>query len=340
MSFSLQKANFWKRISAFMFDAILAFCLMLGVAIGVSFAMDYDAKFAQLQTVRAEIEIQYEFDQNGISFDMSEEDYNKLDETKKQIYDEANKAFLQDKRTVVAFREMLIIALINVSVSLLVADTIIYFVVPILFKNGQTLGKKCFGLAVVRSNGVKISIPNLLARSLIGRFAMETMVPLTIIAMMLLGVLGIVGTITLILFVVLEIGVMIYTKTNSCVHDLLTDTVVVDMASQQIFESQEARIEYEKEEAARKAAEQEDNQHPVAIGVFAPKTTPDVKEVAPQPTHAETTETAQAEQAENVENNQTETYTESTEMKEAEKPAPAIETAEKSAENPVEETEA
>lgn len=303
MSFSLQKANFWKRISAFIFDAILTFCLMLGVGIGISFFLDYDSKVADLKAVRAEIETQYEFDKYGLTFDISEEDYEKLDDAKKEIYDQANNAFLKDPRTGSAFRNLLVLAIANVGASLLVADLVIYFVVPMLFKNGQTLGKKCFGIAVVRTNGVKLTPSVLLIRSVIGQFAMETIVPLTIIAMMLLGTLGFVGTVTLFLFAALQVGVMIYTKTNSCIHDLLTDTVVVDLISQQIFENQAARTEYDKAEAARKAAERE-GERPIATGIFAPKTTPaPIKtstENAVQPTPVNETETQQTEAAQPV----------------------------------------
>ncbi len=274
MTITLQKANLWKRISAWLFDAVLTFCLMLGVAIGVSYMLDYDSKVAVIKDVRSDIETQFEFDKYELSFDISEEEYEKLDDAKKQIYDEANKAFLQDGRTVVALRELLILVLCNVAVSLLVADLVIYFVIPLLFKNGQTLGKKCFGLGVVRSNCTKVTPPVLLVRALVGRYAMETIVPLTIAGMMLLGILGIVGTITLLLLFMLEIVVMIKTSTNSCVHDLLTDTVVVDTSSQMIFENKDALYEYVRAEEAKKAAEAEQDR-PVATGVFAPKHTDD-----------------------------------------------------------------
>ena len=56
--------------------------------------------------------------------------------------------------------------------------------------------------------------------------------------------LNIVGIIVLALFFILQIGVMIATQTNSSIHDLLSDTVVVDFASQQIFDSEEELIAY------------------------------------------------------------------------------------------------
>ena len=37
---------------------------------------------------------------------------------------------------------------------------------------------------------------------------------------------------------------MIATKTNSTIHDILAKTVVVDLSSQMIFDSEEAMIDY------------------------------------------------------------------------------------------------
>ena len=90
---------------------------------------------------------------------------------------------------------------------------------------------------------------------------------------MLLRFLGIVGTITLILLLILEVVVLLVTKTNSSIHDLLSDSVVVDAHSQKIFDSLEQLAEYEAAEAARAAAEAEGERKPIATGIFAPRAT-------------------------------------------------------------------
>ena len=48
------------------------------------------------------------------------------------------------------------------------------------------------------------------------------------------------------MFLVLQIGVILITKTNSCIHDLLANTVAVDLSSQMIFDSVDAMNEYKK----------------------------------------------------------------------------------------------
>lgn len=270
MSFSLQKASFWKRISAFLFDATMMLVLSLAIMIGLHAILKIDAKIDQLEAYRVEYATKLELNLN-----ITTEEYDALTKEEQKAYDdkllELNKQMSQDEEVMNLNASIITSISITVTVSLLIGTAIWYFVIPLFFKNGVTLGKKIFGLAVIRTNGVKLTNPVLFARALIGFYAIETMFPLTLIFMTLFGSLGIVGLVTVGLFLVLQIFVLAYTKTNSSIHDLLTDTVVVDMASQQIFETQDERTEFDKAEAARKAAEAEGDR-PVATGVFAPHT--------------------------------------------------------------------
>ena len=53
--------------------------------------------------------------------------------------------------------------------------------------------------------------------------------------------------------------VMIFTtKTNSMIHDAISDCVVVDMASQMIFEDEKSMIEYKAKKAAEEVARDKD----------------------------------------------------------------------------------
>ena len=132
------------------------------------------------------------------------------------------------------------------SVGILVAYIILELIVPICFKNGQTIGKKIFGIALMRVDGVKLSGVALFARTILGKYTIETMVPLYIVLMIAIGAMGLTGTIVLFLLLILQIGLVIITKTNSAIHDVLAVTVAVDLASQMIFESEEAKIAYKK----------------------------------------------------------------------------------------------
>lgn len=256
MSFSLQKANFWKRISAYMLDTVLLITLVMGLVLAMSAILKCDY-YIDEYTARQN----YHATEIGVNINISNEDYEALTEAEKTDYDakyeQWEKALQEDEqaRKLAAQRDTRL--LISVTVSILLGDLILYFAVPLAFKNGQTLGKKVFGLAVIRSNGVKVTAPVLFIRSMIGLYVIETMFPFMLVILFFAGVLGIVGLITLALLGILQIAVMIMSRTNSCIHDLLTDTVVVDFASQIIYETQEELIEQQKAEAAEKAAQTE-----------------------------------------------------------------------------------
>lgn len=253
-SITLQKANFWKRISAWLLDFILLTIVATGFALVVSTFCGYDSVSAAYENKQIEYEQQY-----GIDFNITEETYNAFTDAEKAYYDETSliawEAFNKDvevqKLTELLFNLWMII----IAFSLFFACLVLYFIVPLFFGYGQTLGKKIFGLAVVRTNCVKATNPVLFIRAMIGLYAIETTFPALIILMILFGVLGLAGTLVLLLMLVLQIGVLISTKTNSSIHDLLTDTVVIDFASQEIFETEEDLItrkqQLHEEEVAR-----------------------------------------------------------------------------------------
>ena len=168
-------------------------------------------------------------------------------------YETAADALEKDENVLATYSVIVSLSLVILSFSVLLGILSIYFIVPLFFKNGQTLGKKIFGLAVIRSNLVKVSTPVLFARTLFGMYAIETMFPLFLLAMLYFNLMGGVALITIGLLFVLQVAVLIVSKNNSSIHDLLSDTVVVEFASQRIFETQEALEEFIKEQQAIEA---------------------------------------------------------------------------------------
>ena len=253
MSLSLQKANLWKRISAWMFDIILAAILAIGVASGISGIVAYDKYTDQLTQHYVQA-----FQEAGIEkyLDITQEEFDALSEEEQAKINNAAIAYSKNENVQNITRRQFYLSLVIVGGGLLIARLVLYFAVPLFFGNGQTLGKKIFGTALMRTNSVKITTPVLFIRTIFGQFVIETMFPILILTMIYFNVLGGIGLITLLLFGVLQLGVMIATQTSSAIHDLIADTVVVDFASQMIFDTEEQRTAY-LEEQARTAAERE-----------------------------------------------------------------------------------
>ena len=266
MSLTIQKAGLWKRISAYMFDAILTVILAMGFALAISSLVKYDTCLADYNA-RREVYITQLEEKHDIDLEISQKDYDALTESERAQYDETktiakqelNVALNADKEFVALHSKLFALTLLILSLSILLSIVVIYLIAPLFFKNGQTLGKKIFGIAVMRTNFTKLTNPILFIRSIVGLFALETMFPILMLVMIAFGMLGSVGLITIVLMQVLQIGVMIGTKTNSSIHDLLSDTVVVDYASQRIFNTEEDMIAYKQEQYEKEVAESKEN---------------------------------------------------------------------------------
>lgn len=251
--YDFQKANMWKRISAALCDFIALCIVVVGAALLLSLALGYDGYTTRLEEISNSYAAEYE-----VNLDISQEEYDALSEEDRARYDAADKAFTEDSDANYVYGMIVSFTIIIVVFSILIGYLLLEFLVPLLFKNGQTLGKKVFGVAVMREDGVKISPVILFARTVLGKFTLETMVPVFIIAMIALGLMGIVGTIVLAGLLILQIVLIAVRKGRTPLHDVLAHTVCVDMASQMIFDSPEALIEYKKRIHAE-AVEKEKN---------------------------------------------------------------------------------
>lgn len=251
MRFELQRADFWKRISAFLFDFILFGIVAVGVAAALSAILKYDMYVEVAEQVEAEYTEKY-----GLDPDITQEEYAVLTDEQKAPYIACDKARQEDERLIIAYNMIANLSIAITSASILIASIIMELVVPIFFKNGQTLGKKIFGLAVVHTNGVRLHGQAHFVRAIIGKCAIETLVPAYILLMILFGNLGIVGAAVLLLMAILEIVCMATTRTRSTIHDLISDTCVVDFNSQMIFENADELVAYKtrihEEEANKK----------------------------------------------------------------------------------------
>ncbi len=248
----LQKASLWKRMSSYLFDIIILAVISIGAASALSAAFGYDGYSEKMTQFYEQYQEQY-----GVDFDISAEDFEKLSEEEKNIYYEADKAMNSDAEVIKVYRMMFNLSILIVSLGLFIGFFILEFIVPVFLGNGQTLGKKIFGVAVMRTNSVKITTPVLFIRAILGKYTIETMVPVFLVFMIFFGVLGFVGALVIFAILLLNIILVFATRNSSAIHDLLSDTVTVDMASQRIFDSYDSMIEYKKKLHAEAVSKEE-----------------------------------------------------------------------------------
>lgn len=237
----MQKASFGKRIIAAIFDGILVSILAVGLATLLSVILKYDGYMNRVNAAYDKYEAEY-----GIEFQISQDEYENLTDEKREAYDTAYEALKTDKDVLYNYNMLINLTLLILTFSVLIGVIAVEFVVPLLLGNGQTLGKKVFGIALMHQEGIKISNIQLFARTILGKFAIELMIPLYIIMMIFFNSIGIISIILMVVLFVAQIVCFFVSRTNSPIHDLLAGTVAVDMASQKIFPDREALVEYVK----------------------------------------------------------------------------------------------
>ena len=248
----LQKASILKRFAAWMIDAILVGVLAVGIGFVLSLALGYDGYNDAVTDGYAKYEAQY-----GVVFDITQDEYLAMDEETRQNYDAAYDALIADEEVLYAYNMVVSLIMLIVSLSLFVSILLLEFVVPLCFKNGQTIGKKVFALAVIRTDGIRLSTLQLFVRSVLGKFTVETMISVCILMMLFWGTMGAVGLFVLVALLITQAILVIATKTDSLLHDVFACTVVVDYPSQRIFNSTEELIAYTKQIHAEQAARQD-----------------------------------------------------------------------------------
>ena len=239
MIYDLQKASLLKRFSAFLLDLILMVILITGFAWMISSVTGFSEHADNLDSLITSYEEKFDLD-----FGITNEDYEKMTESEKEYFNSSYQEVIQDEQYRYLSNIIFYTLITIVSISFLLSHIVLEFIVPLLFKNGQTVGKKIFSIAVMRVDGIKVTPVIMFVRSILGKYTIETMIPTIIILMMRFGVGSYVTLGVVILIGLFQLILLIATKTNSLIHDALSSTVVVDLQSQMIFDSVEAKNEY------------------------------------------------------------------------------------------------
>ena len=251
MTVDIQKASFWKRISAFMLDAIVMVILAVGCGAALSGALHFSEYNEKVQAAYTQYEEDY-----GISFELTQEEYETMLPEERARFDEAYDALIVDQEAMYAYNMTIYLSMLITTMGILIAVILLEFVGPMMLGNGQTLGKKVFGLGVMRVDSVRLTTIQLFIRTFLGKFTIEIMVPVLLVLALFFNIISPVGFIVLGGIVLLQVILLGVSKTNSAIHDHLAGTVVIDIASQRIFDTTDDMIEYKKKIAAEKASKQ------------------------------------------------------------------------------------
>lgn len=248
----LQKANSWKRIAAWILDIMLLCVLTVGAVYLLSAVLGFDAYDEKLQNAYDSYESQY-----GITFSIDQQTYEAMTQAEQDNYNAAYDALIADEDAMYAYNMVVNLSMLMITLGILLAMLFLEFILPLILKNGQTLGKKCFSLGVVRIDGVKMNTLQLFARTILGKYTIGTMIPVYTAMMLFWGTIDAAGLLLLAALLIAQMICVAVTRNNSAIHDLLAGTVVVDISSQKIFESTDDLIAYTKRIHAEQVRQQD-----------------------------------------------------------------------------------
>lgn len=249
MVYDFQRASMTKRIPAWILD----FILLVTLATGFLWAWSHFIDIAPHTDAMLSIEAQYKAKYDG-QLKVSIEEYEKMTEEEKiekltaedrlaiqKAIEKINEELFQNEEYLNAYGMFISRTFSMISLSCLCAYFILEFLIPLWLKNGQTIGKKCFGVALMRKDGVKVTPFMMFTRTILGKCSVELMFP-AMLYVILSGSVVALGICAISLLA--QIIVPLATRNKTAIHDLVACTVAVDMSSQMIFDSVEEMEAY------------------------------------------------------------------------------------------------
>lgn len=249
MDYDFQRASFLKRAPAWLLDMIILITLATGLMAAISYVVDIDTTIEHVSERRA-----YYVEEYGVSFDVTEEQIQQMSDEELAKYQAAAEELAKDTEIQKALELLMNQILIIAGFGFLGAFVILEVLIPMWLKNGQTLGKKCFGIGLMRKDGITVTPFMLFVRAALGKFTVETMIPIFLVLMSFFGIMSM-GLILALVFLLVQIIVPVATRNKTAIHDLAACTVAVDLASQMIFDSVEEMQAYNAEIYGDKAFE-------------------------------------------------------------------------------------
>lgn len=138
---------------------------------------------------------------------------------------------------------------------------LVYLLFPLIFENGETLGKKTMSLCLINKLDYKVSKPQVLLRQLI-------LISITLFSAFIIGI-GFTSLVTLGVAVFLMLIVVLFVPNNRALHDLAAGTRVIDAKSSVFFANaeMEAKAVQELNEKMEKyRANKPENKNVIQVG--------------------------------------------------------------------------
>ena len=163
--YEVYNGKMFSRIAALIVDLIIVLCIFVTIDILITKNVannvwQYDDKVSQYENYQIDYGIAYKDAEGNLIY---------VDDVENSTLE----AFKSDESVWALAQDITTLQIIQISFDLFVSEILVFFVLPLIFKNGQTLGKKLMRLGLVNSKGLKVANWAVFARFIIGIYAVE-----------------------------------------------------------------------------------------------------------------------------------------------------------------------
>lgn len=234
-----RNASIVKRAAAFLLDVILLAIVFVGILLLFSYLFNYDSINNALNKLYIDYGVMIPVD--------ATEDFEFCDITQQSCIDAAT-ALENDpvfKELFVQRQRFLIFGpVLSILISLIIFDLIM----PLIFKNGQSIGKKLFAIGYVSKNEIKIKPIQLFIKFLFGDFIINSIMTFIGVYYILWGN-GYAGLFLIFAVLVGNLACFALTKSKIFLADALANMFTIDMNEQMLFDTIEELEKAKAEEA-------------------------------------------------------------------------------------------
>ena len=215
----------FRRFGAFILDLCLVVVLTVLIALPLRGLSGYASTSDRMNAIFERIAAEH-----GVDINIANQQYDALSEDEKLAIDAALLDISEDVEAAELYTKTVRLLFIVIFSSLLVSVVLLELVLPLTFKNGQTIGKKLMKLEVQRRDREPLNLVTMLLRSISGKFFIDYGLPVFFFLSFVYANAGRIPLIGLLMLTLGQIVSIAVTSDRRAIHDIIAGTVVVPVA--------------------------------------------------------------------------------------------------------------
>lgn len=212
----------FRRFGAFIVDLCLVIVVTVLIALPLRGISGYATTSDSMNAIFDRIASKH-----GVDINMTNQQYNALPDEEKLAVDAALLEISEDEEAAELYTKTVRLLMIVVFSSLLVSVVLLELVLPLVFKNGQTIGKKLMRLKVERRDETPLNFVTMLLRSITGKFFIDYALPVFFFLSFVYANAGRTPLTGLLMLELGQIVCIVATKERRAIHDVIAGTRVV-----------------------------------------------------------------------------------------------------------------